>query len=549
MARVLGILRLSRDGENSTSIERQRDRIEQWAEFNGHTIVGWAEDVDVSGGVAPWERAELGKWLPDTIGARVSEREEQMAWNASRAGEWDIACAWKLDRISRRVLHIVQLDDWARQNRKALASVDDGFDFTTEMGRLLFTLLAAFAEGELTAIKARQRSSRRHLSQVGRYAGSTPPYGYRAEPAADGEGFVLVPDETGTATAKVVREMARMILKEGKSANAVALWLNENGQHKAKDAQLVRKGKEPKGSKWAGKDVTSILRSEVILGRSYRTETIETPEGETVERVRVVTDAEGMPLQRADALISEEDFAALQVKLDGNASKRTSNRRDRAELLGVVSCECGRAWYRNPRANEAHTSYRCSSYAKPGQGCGNSKSFNARKLEELVRTRFLATVGGAEIVRREFVPGVNHDKEIAALGRALADLREDRAAGLYADDLGKAEYREQYAKLSSRRTELVALPSTPDRWEEVATGQTYAERWATLTTDAERNAEYIAAGVKVIVHREELPYVLPLVDLPEANADETEATVRAHFGRVAIVTPANMHRKVRAANV
>ncbi|MEV5425627.1 hypothetical protein AB0K85_23075 [Streptomyces cellulosae] len=103
--------------------------------------------------------------------------------------------------------------------------------------------------------------------------------------------------------------------------------------------------------------------------------------------------------------------------------------------------------------------------------------------------------------------------------------------------------------MSSRRTELVALPSTPDRWEEVATGQTYAERWATLTTDAERNAEYIAAGVKVIVHSEELPYVLPLVDLPEANADETEATVRAHFGRVAIVTPANMHRKVRAANV
>lgn len=393
MARVLGILRLSRDGENSTSIERQRDRIEQWAEFNGHTIVGWAEDVDVSGGVAPWERAELGKWLPDTIGARVSKREEQMAWNASRAGEWDIACAWKLDRISRRVLHIVQLDDWARQNRKALASVDDGFDFTTEMVELLFTLLAAFAEGELTAIKARQRSSRRHLSQVGRYAGSTPPFGYRAEPAEDGEGFVLVPDETGTATAKVVREMARMILKEGKSANAVALWLNETGQPKAKDAQLIRKGKEPKGSKWAGKDVTSILRSEVILGRSYRTETIETPEGETVERVRVVTDADGMPLQRADALIPEEDFAALQVKLDGNASKRTSNRRDRAELLGVVSCECGRPWYRNPRANEAHTSYRCSSYTKPGQGCGNSKSFNARKLEELVRTRFLATVG------------------------------------------------------------------------------------------------------------------------------------------------------------
>ncbi|WP_051886322.1 recombinase family protein [Streptomyces hygroscopicus] len=375
MARVLGILRLSRDGENSTSIERQRDRIEQWADFNGHTIVGWAEDVDVSGGVAPWERAELGKWLPNTIGARVPEREEQMAWNASRAGEWDIACAWKLDRISRRVLHIVQLGDWARQNRKALASVDDGFDFTTEMGRLLFTLLAAFAEGELTAIKARQRSSRCHLSQVGRYAGSTPPFGYRAEPAEDGEGFVLVPDETGTATAKVVREMARMILKEEKSVNAVALWLNETGQHKAKDAQLVRKGREPKGSKWAGKDVTSILRSEVILGRSYRTETIETPEGETVERVRV-TDAEGMPLQRADALLSEEDFAPFRsssTATRASAPATGATVRNCSELSPVSAAERGTATLGRTRLTRPTGAARTPSLAR------------ARQLEEFQR--------------------------------------------------------------------------------------------------------------------------------------------------------------------
>ncbi|KES07069.1 hypothetical protein BU52_10760 [Streptomyces toyocaensis] len=545
--RVLGILRLSRDGENSTSIERQREDIERWAEYRGHRIVGWVEDVNVSGSMAPWDRPSFSAWLPDTIGnLRASKAEQELAWNRSRAGEWDIMCAWKLDRFSRQVHHVTALERWCRDNGRMLATTDDGFDLTTESGRLLFNILAAFAEGELERIRARQRSSRRHLAKVGRYAGSTPPYGYRAEPAEDGEGFVLVPDETGVATAKIVRGMVRMILKEGKTANAVAEWLNKEGHPKAKDAQLMRKDKAPKGATWAGKDVSAILRSEVILGRSYHEVTRTNDEGETVKRTELVLAEDGVtPLQRAAALISEEDFTALQSKLDEKAVKRQANRLGRALLLGVVECECGRPWYRNPRTNPNHTAYRCSSYNKAGMGCGNSKSINANKLDALVTSRFLTAVGNAEIVRRVFVPGENHDKELTTIERRLTSLRKDRAAGLYDDD---DEYAADVKPLLERRKELRSKPSTPDRWEEVPTGQTYAEKWATLTTDAERNAELITARVKVIVHREELPTVLPLVDLPEANADETEATMRAHFGRVAIVTPANMHRKVRAAN-
>ena len=64
--RVLGRLRLSRATEESagsTSIERQREIVEQWAAANGHTVVGWAVDDGVSGSVDPFETPALGPWL------------------------------------------------------------------------------------------------------------------------------------------------------------------------------------------------------------------------------------------------------------------------------------------------------------------------------------------------------------------------------------------------------------------------------------------------------------------------------------------------------
>jgi site-specific DNA recombinase len=59
--RVLGRLRLSRSTEESTSIERQREVVQQWADANGHTVVGWATDVDVSGSLDPFKTPQLGR--------------------------------------------------------------------------------------------------------------------------------------------------------------------------------------------------------------------------------------------------------------------------------------------------------------------------------------------------------------------------------------------------------------------------------------------------------------------------------------------------------
>ncbi|MER6076831.1 recombinase family protein [Streptomyces sp. NPDC001833] len=106
MARVLGVVRLSRVSDETTSPERQRRSIQRWADQEGHVVVGWVEDIDVSGGVEPWKRPGFGKWLPSTVGKEVSAIEHRIAVEESRADEYDIICVLKIDRLSRRVLHV-----------------------------------------------------------------------------------------------------------------------------------------------------------------------------------------------------------------------------------------------------------------------------------------------------------------------------------------------------------------------------------------------------------------------------------------------------------
>ncbi|MET9748939.1 recombinase family protein [Streptomyces ardesiacus] len=538
MARVLGALRLSRASDESTSVVRQKVAIQRWADSRGHTIVGWVEDVDVSGAIAPWERPGLGQWLPSTIGKDVSAVEERLAWELSRADEWDVLCGMKLDRISRRVLHIAQLVEWAGEHGKEVASAEDGFDVSSPMGKILFQLIAAFAEGELEAIKFRAKSSYAHLMKSGRWRGGFVPYGYRAEKDSVGDGWKLVPDDYGTDTASVVREIVRRIVEEGQAINAVCRWLNEEKVPTSLDAQRIRSGKEPKGSVWRVGNLTKMLRSHTLLGRVEMTEEIQLPDGTKEKRTRLVRDAEGLPLQRAEPILGKREWDELQAKLKENSRPTAGHRYDRSPLLRVAFCVCGRPLYRNNGRTWMY--YRCSSRNISGAECGQNEAIRAKHLEEAVEEAFLRAVGHAQIIRRTFRPGVDHTADVAEVTRALAELREDREAGLYSSELGKKEYREEYLRLEAKREALAAMPVVPDRWEEIPTGQTYADKWAELSSPAEKNKELREAGVKAIVHREELPKALPLMEI-----GETEGTVRHTLGRVELLLPRDLYDRVR----
>lgn len=540
MARVLGVVRLSKVSDETTSPERQRRSVQRWADQEGHVVVGWVEDIDVSGGVEPWKRPEFGKWLPSTIGKEVSSIEHRIALEESRADEYDIICALKLDRLSRRVLHVHTLVEWCEKHGKEVATVEDGINLNTQMGKLLFSLIASFAEGELEAIKARAKSSYNHLVKEGRWRGGRIPYGYRAEKQDTGDGWRLVLDDYGTDTAGTLREIVRRLI-EGESANSIAQWLNEDPTKTptSLDAQLIRNGKPPKGGRWTAANTAKVVRSLNVLGQMEVTEEVVI-NGQKTKRTRVVRDTEGRPLQRAEPLITQEEWELANKKLDENTSKRNGNRKGGSPMLRVAFCTCGEPAYLGPGRNWPY--YRCASRTTHKPCPTGSKGIAAHVLEGAVEEVFLRAAGDVEIVRKVFRPGVDFTRDIEEVNRALAELREDREAGLYSSELGKQEYRETYKRLDARREQLMAQPTRPDGWEEILTNETYRERWAKLSTQHEKGKELRAAGVRAVIHAEKLP---PMTAVQAMSPEGHDGMWQEGKGRVQVLIPMDFKRRVR----
>ncbi|MFE2856312.1 recombinase family protein [Streptomyces lavendulae] len=540
MARVLGVVRLSKVSDESTSPERQRRSIQRWADREGHVVVGWAEDIDVSGGVEPWRRPQFGRWLPSTIGKDVSAVEHRIALEESRAAEYDVICALKLDRLSRRVLHVHTLVEWCERHGKEVATVEDGINLNTQMGKLLFGLIATFAEGELEAVKARAKSSYDHLVKEGRWRGGRTPYGYRAEKQATGDGWRLVPDDYGTDTAGTLREIVRRLI-DGESANAVAQWLNEDPGRTpvSLDAQLIRSGKPPKGGRWTAANTAKVVRSPNVLGQMEVTEEVLV-DGRKTRRTRVVRDPQGRPLQRAEPLITLREWELANKKLDENTSKRDGSRKGGSPMLRVAFCTCGEPAYLGPGRNWPY--YRCASRTTHKPCPTGSRGIAAHVLEGTVEEVFLRAAGDVEIVRRVFRPGIDFTRDIEGADRALAELREDREAGLYSSESGTREYREAYKRLDARREQLLAQPTRPDTWEEIPTGETYRERWAKLATPHEKGRELRAAGIKAVIHAEELsPVPPPRAASPQGHDGMWQETK----DRVQVLIPMDLRRRVR----
>ncbi len=70
----------------------------------------------------------------------------------------DVLVVWKLDRLSRSMLHLLQILDDLRQNGVDFIALTQGIDTTTAVGRMLYGHLAVFAEFEREQISERTKA-------------------------------------------------------------------------------------------------------------------------------------------------------------------------------------------------------------------------------------------------------------------------------------------------------------------------------------------------------------------------------------------------------
>jgi DNA invertase Pin-like site-specific DNA recombinase len=503
--RVLGAIRLSRyrDADDpTTSPERQRKLIQEWADRHGYKIIGWAIDLDESAyKLSPFARRELGNWL------------------TFRKGEFDIVAWSTFDRAIRRMADIHRLAEWAKKDRKALQFCDGPLsnvtlDFQSEdpMTMLMLQLFAFAAEMEAYNARVRVTGARAYMRTVGRYAGGWTPFGY--EPASlETKGYALVQDEYGPVALRMVNDAFA-----GKTLTGIADWLNAEGIPTSKDIVRIRAGKEPKGHQWKHWTVAQILHSRALCGITELKE-------------EIVYGEDGLPLRFTDEpIIDDATWDSLQDHLSASAKPAKLPRRDSPWTIGIAVCAaCGRPIYANRQTVKGKTYeyMRCAGVRTKSCHTPNMKR---AELEESITSKMAEEFGLTLYLAPRTIGGRNHAAEMATVRTAIGDYTKKIGLAELDGDPAEEE-RATLAILKTKYANLRDMKDDPGMIVYEQSGETIPQHWANLN-DLGKHAMLISHGVKAKVQQGIEPEIdwgtlgaggLPIYDPAMVKAPELQA--------------------------
>src|SRR5918993_900197 len=175
MERIGLLLRVSAEEQREReTITLQDEFLHEYCRLYGLEIAGIYADDGISGTIPLHERPEGRRLLED-----------------AKEGKFDAVLVYKLDRLGRTLLVIVDAHDRLQEAGVALRSATEPIDTSTPSGRLIFQMLASFAEYERGTIRERTQAGQRRAFREGKHTGCIP-YGYDID---EGGAFVVVEEE------------------------------------------------------------------------------------------------------------------------------------------------------------------------------------------------------------------------------------------------------------------------------------------------------------------------------------------------------------------
>lgn len=356
-----------------------------------------------------------------------------------RQGEVDCVVVLKIDRLTRNIVDATQLVLVEWQNRCHLRCVRQPIDTTSETGRMIFSILATFADFERSQISERTFSGRiRRLKEGKAYGGPNVPFGL----AATGKPGVRALDPE---RAPIVAELFRRVRDERAGVYALAEWLTAQGVA------------PPGGGKWRYSSIRHMLSNPIYAGRII----YGGKGGKPLVDVPAVT---------VPAIVSPDLFDDVQAILADRSLFHRKHRRaaDGVHLLsGIATCRCGSGVQVHYSRGEKY--YICSHRINYGPGgCTASGGvLLARVVEEAVAEDLMAVYAeerhrleAARRVQARLTQETQHlEKAVARIGHELSRvdgrLSELRGAASMGE-LSLAEWRDLRAALEQKRAELLA---------------------------------------------------------------------------------------------
>ena len=290
----------------------------------------------------------------------------------ARKGIFDAIMVVDLDRLSRNIADFQQIKQMLAMNEIKVITPNDVIDFNNANQDIMTDMQGLLASAEYKMIKKRLRDGKIQGAKKGFWVNGTAPLGYDYNRNTK----KLVINEV---EAKIIKHIYSEYLK-GSSILTLMVDLNQAG-YRSKNGEL-----------FSTTHVSRILNNEVYLGTVAYGKTRGSGHKNKPTRPLKIYDRHDwmVVVENAHpAIITEEEFEAVQEKLKNTKRIPQKAKKETFSLSGLVKCAiCGAGTSFNTKKNAEGIQY---VMLKPcwrkdkvtGQKCGN-KGMKIEKIEQVI---------------------------------------------------------------------------------------------------------------------------------------------------------------------
>jgi site-specific DNA recombinase len=413
------------------SIGTQEAFLTDYCNLYGFEVAGVYKDVAISGTVPVPERPAGFEMLEE-----------------AKRGNIDTVLFYKLYRIGRKLVVVVDAHDRLEEAGVAMRSATEPIDTSTPAGRLIFQMLASFAEFERETIAERVREGVRRSLKDGKRFGMIP-YGYDITETGE---FVVVEEEAAR-----VREIFTNIAAGG-TLYSEAARLNAEGIP-APGRKYRGKPRKP-GDTWGHASIRNFIHQSAYTG------------------LHAVNTKGGQLNRKVPAIVPEEIARAARARLAENKLYSGGRPKNKYLLRGLIKCGCCDVNYTGfPGRVKSHSKdpylyvrYACTKWRerhKRGWLHLDCPPVNAAELEALVWDdikTFIEDPGDAlerakkQMLERAHSDGLEERRESLAKRLAQTQAEKSKYVKLYAQgDLDEDELEVHIADAKNRIANLKLL--------------------------------------------------------------------------------------------
>lgn len=342
-----------------------------------------------------------------------------------------VLVVWKTDRIDRKLNTYQMIKEVVEAGGRIEFVTQPHLNDLSHMGGRLALKMQEEVAYEESRVKSDRTLNTHANLRNGGFITGRPPFGYVIAGTKKNKRF-----EVDEKLRPIVVELFNRCIA-GDSLVTIARWLDSKAIPTAR------------GSLWSNASVRNIIRNRAYMG--------------------YITNDDGSVIGICPVIIDADIHKAANGKLSSRPKRGPAfieNKALCAEHIFCPRCGIDAPMYRTKTGSRRFSYYRCNGKGPARKGCGNMV-----RLEEVDAAVDESMRGNHDpILKRVYIPGHSHDAQIADVNFRIKQLDPESMS----DD----EYDAALSALRAERDQYRTMPSVPDSWDTVDTGETYSEKWA-----------------------------------------------------------------------